>query len=107
MISVITQILPYITPSALPLVVVVLGGLYIYKKIDGDRAKTKEVRDSDSQKLHDDILKLQFKVSELDGKTVKHEQVIEDFREQINLLNTNMVRLSVVIEQLSERLEKQ
>lgn len=107
MIEVISTILPYITPSALPLVVVVLGGLFIYKKIDGDRAKTKEIRDTDSQKIHDDILKLQFKVSEIDGRTVKHEQVIEDLREQINLLNTNVVRLSVVIEQLAERLEKQ
>lgn len=107
MIEVISTILPYITPSALPIVLVVLGGLYIYKKIDGERSKTKEIRDTDSQKIHDDILKLQFKVSEIDGRTVKHEQVIEDLREQINLLNTNVVRLSVVIEQLAERLEKQ
>lgn len=107
MLEIITTILPYITPSALPIVIVVLGCLYIYKKIDGDRAKTKEIRDTDSQKIHDDILKLQFKVTEIDGRTVKHEQVIEDLREQINLLNTNVVRLSVVIEQLAERLEKQ
>lgn len=106
MIEVISTILPYITPSALPIVLVVLGGLYIYKKIDSERNKTKEIRDNDSQKIHDDILKLQFKVSEIDGRTVKHEQVIEDLREQINLLNTNVVRLSVVIEQLAERLEK-
>lgn len=107
MIEVISTILPYITPSALPIVLVVLGGLYIYKKIDGERSKTKEIRDTDSQKIHDDILKLQFKVTEIDGRTVKHEQIIEDLREQINLLNTNVVRLSVVIEQLAERLEKQ
>ena len=106
MIEVISTILPYITPSALPIVLVVLGGLYIYKKIDGERSKTKEIRDTDSQKIHDDILKLQFKVSEIDGRTVKHEEVIDDLREQINLLNTNVVRLSVVIEQLAERLEK-
>ena len=106
MIEVISTILPYITPSALPIVLVVLGGLYIYKKIDSERSKTKEIRDTDSQKIHDDILKLQFKVSEIDGRTVKHEEVIDDLREQINLLNTNVVRLSVVIEQLAERLDK-
>jgi peptidoglycan hydrolase CwlO-like protein len=107
MLEIIKTILPYISPTALPLVVVILGGLFIYKKIGNDRAKTKEIRDTDSQKIHDDILKLQFKVTEIDGRTVKHEQVIEDLREQINLLNTNVVRLSVVIEQLAERLEKQ
>lgn len=106
MLEIIQAILPHIAPSALPLVVVILGGLYIYRKIGGERARTKEIRDTDSQKIHDDILKLQFKVTEIDGRTVKHEQVIDDLREQINLLNTNVVRLSVVIEKLSERLSE-
>ena len=106
MLEIISTILPYITPSALPVILVVLGGIYIYKRIDGERSKTKEIRDTDSQQIHDDILKLKFKVSELDGKTVKHEQVIDDLREQINILNQNVVRLSVVIEQLAKNLEK-
>lgn len=106
MLEIISTILPYITPSALPVILVVLGGLYIYKRIDGERSKTKEIRDMDSQQIHDDLLKLKFKVSELDGKTVKHEQVIDDLREQINILNQNVVRLSVVIEQLAKNLEK-
>lgn len=106
MLEIISTILPYITPSALPVILVVLGGLYIYKRIDGERSKTKEIRDTDSQQIHDDLLKLKFKVSELDGKTVKHEQVIDDLREQINILNQNVVRLSVVIEQLAKNLEK-
>ena len=106
MLEIISTILPYITPSALPVILVVLGGIYIYKRIDGERSKTKEIRDTDSQQIHDDLLKLKFKVSELDGKTVKHEQVIDDLREQINILNQNVVRLSVVIEQLAKNLEK-
>lgn len=106
MLEIITTILPYISPSALPLVVVILGGLFIYKKIGNDRAKTKEMRDMDSQKIHDDILKLQFKMTELDGRTVKHDTLIEDMRQELGALNTNIVRLSVVVEELAKQLEK-
>ena len=106
MLEVINTILPYISPTALPLIVVILGGLFIYKKIGNDRAKTKEQRDTDSQNIHDDILKLQFKVSEIDGRTVKHETLIEDMRQQLSELNTNIVRLSVVVEELAKQLGK-
>lgn len=106
MTDIISTILPYISPSALPLVVVVLGGLFIYKKIGNDRARTKEQRDGDSQKIHDDILKLKFKVSEIDGRTMKHETVIEDMRQQLTELNANIVRLSVIMEELAKKLEK-
>lgn len=106
MLEIINTILPYISPSALPIIVVILGGLFIYKKIGNDRAKTKEQRDIDSQNIHDDILKLKFKVSELDGRTVKHETLIEDMRQQLSELNTNIVRLSVVVEELAKQLNK-
>jgi hypothetical protein len=106
MLEIINTVLPYISPSALPLVVVILGGLFIYKKIGNERAKTKEIRDNDSQKIHDDILKLQFKVTEIDGRTVKHETLIEDMRQQLSELNTNIVRFSVVVEELAKQLEK-
>lgn len=107
--TIITTILPYISTSALPLVIVVIAAIYFYLKfasLTKDRENTKSVRDSDSQKIHDDILKLKFKVSELDGQSVKHETVIEDMRQQLAELNTNIVRLSVVVEQLVKKLEK-
>lgn len=107
--TVITTILPYISSSALPLVIVVIAAIYFYLKFTSltkDRENTKYVRDNDSQVIHDDILKLKFKVSDLDGKAVKHETIIEDMRQQLTELNTNIVRLSVVVEQLSKKLEK-
>lgn len=107
--SIITSILPYISPAALPLVIVVVAAIFFYFKFNNlakDRENTKIQRDNDSQTIHDDILKLKFKVSELDGKTVKHETVIEDMRQQLTELNTNIVRLSVVVEQLAKKLEK-
>lgn len=107
--NVINAIIPYISSSALPLVIVVIAGIYFYFKFNNitkDRENTKNLRDADSQKIHDDILKLKFKVSELDGKAVKHETVIEDMRQQLSELNTNIVRLSVVVEELAKKLDK-
>lgn len=108
--TLITSILPYISPAALPLVIVVVAAIFFYFKFSGltkDRENTKIQRDNDSQTIHDDILKLKFKVSELDGRTVKHESVIEDMRQQLAELNTNIVRLAVVVEELAKKIDKE
>lgn len=108
--SVITTILPYISPAALPLIIVVIAALFFYFKFNSltkDRENTKIQRDNDSQTIHDDILKLKFKVSELDGRTVKHESIIEDMRQQLAELNTNIVRLAVVVEELAKKIDKE
>lgn len=107
--GIITTVISAISPSALPIVICIIGIAYLYFKfgrVQKDREVTKAERDKDSQALHDDILKLKFKVSELDGKTVKHETVIEDMQQQLSELNTNIVRLSVVVEALAKKLDK-
>jgi len=108
--SLITTIIPYISPAALPLVVVIIAAIFFYFKfisLTKDRENTKIQRDNDSQTIHDDILKLKFKVSELDGRTVKHESIIEDMRQQLSELNTNIVRLAVVVEELAKKIDKE
>lgn len=108
--NLITTVLPYISPAALPLIIVVVAAIYIYFKFNSlvkDRENTKIQRDNDSQTIHDDILKLKFKVSELDGRTVKHESIIEDMRQQLAELNTNIVRLAVVVEELAKKIDKE
>ena len=49
--SIIAQIISAISPSALPIVVCVLGLAYIYWKIGRERKHTKEARDM----AHDDL----------------------------------------------------
>lgn len=66
--------------------------------MEKDRQETKTARDNDSQAIHDDILKLKFKVNELDGRTVHHADLLEDLREQVATLNSNISKLSVQIE---------
>ena len=46
MTELITAIVPYISPAALPTVVVVLGLFYIYRKIGNERKVTKSERDT-------------------------------------------------------------
>ena len=94
----ITIIAPYIPAACWPLILVV--GLYFV--INKQRKNTKDVRDKDSLALHDDILSLKFKVTNLEGQSVNHDQLISDLREQISTLNTNLVRLSVILDRMEE-----
>lgn len=107
MLEVINAILPYISPTALPLVVVILGGIFIYKKIDGQRKQTKEQRDSEYIKLHDTIEKLKWEVDSLKQNDIHREQVIEDIRSQLGILNTEVAKLSVSIDKLTQFLTKE
>lgn len=95
------EVFKLISPTALPLVVVLLGGLYLWLKfgrMEKDRQETKIQRDSDSQGIHDDILRLKFKVNELDGRTVHHADILEDLRTQVATLNSNISKLTVQLE---------
>lgn len=104
--TLVTTVLPFISPAALPLVVVIIACFYIYKKIDNDRQKTKVERDADSQDLHDKILKMEFDVTNMKGEVGHHKDVLEDLRNQVNLLNINIVKLTVSLENLVNNLEK-
>ena len=99
--QIVTSLISALSPSALPVVVLCLGGLYLWFKfgqIEKDRKETKVERDEDSQEIHDDILKLKFKVSELEGRTVHHADLLEDLREQVATLNSNISKLTVQLE---------
>lgn len=99
--QIVTSLISSLSPSALPVVVLCLGGLYLYFKfgqMEKDRKETKVERDEDSQEIHDDILKLKFKVTELEGRTVHHADLLEDLREQVATLNSNISKLTVQLE---------
>ena len=99
--QIVTTLISSLSPSSLPVVVLCLGGLYLWFKfgqIEKDRKETKVERDEDSQEIHDDILKLKFKVSELEGRTVHHADLLEDLREQVATLNSNISKLTVQLE---------
>ena len=65
MTELITAIVPYISPAALPTVVVVLGLFYIYRKIGNERKDTKKERDADSEQMKTRIALLENEVNRL------------------------------------------
>lgn len=102
--GIVTQIVGALSPSALPIVVLCLGGLYLwfrFGRIEKDRAETKANRDKDSLEIHDTLLKHSFQIDELKGRTVLHEEILEDLRKQINILSTNIAILSEKIDNLN------
>ena len=104
------EVFKLVSPSALPLVVVLLGGFWIYRRtqnIEQARKITKAERDLDSQKMHDDLLKLQFKVSELDGIVVLHRDKLDSIEKQLTSVNVELVKLNVQVEGLVKALERQ
>lgn len=108
--QIITTLIGALSPSALPVVVLCLGGLYLYFKFKGieqDRNATKVNRDADSQEIHDDILKLKFDVTNLKGIANLHRDKLDSIDKQLGLVNQELVKLNIQIEHLADALEKQ
>lgn len=61
--SIITTIITTISPAALPIVVCVLGCVFIYFKIGRDRKQTKEERDNQKDELDKRLTLVEHDVS--------------------------------------------
>lgn len=106
----ISTLIAAIPSGALPIVVVILGLAYLYfkfSKVEKDREVTKQQRDSDSQAIHDDILKLKFDVTNLQGIVNLHKDKLESIDKQLGLVNQELVKLNIQVEHLATALEKQ
>lgn len=108
--QIITTIIGALSPSALPIVVLCLGGLYLYfkfKSIEQDRNTTKVNRDADSQSIHDDILKLKFDVTNLQGIANLHRDKLDSIDKQLAVVNQELVKLNLSVEHLGAALKEQ
>ena len=65
MTELITAIVPYISPAALPLVVCVCVCAFIYFKIKSERKATKESRDRDTEEMKTEIALLKNEVEQI------------------------------------------
>ena len=65
MIDVLLQIAQMIPSAALPVVIVVLGCFYIYKKIGNEREKTKKSRDAEYEELKTRITIIERELEEI------------------------------------------
>lgn len=108
--SIINNLVSTLSPAALPLVVVIVAGLYFFykfKSIEQDRMNTKQQRDSDSQEVHDKILKLEFKTTELSGIVNLHRDKLDQIERQLCTVNEQLIRLNMSVEHLSASLKEQ
>ena len=103
------EVFKLISPSALPLVVVLLGGFWIYRRtqnIEQARKITKAERDLDSQKMHDDILKLQFEMTSIKGVVDLHRETLSDLQKQMQLVVKELVELNCSIKLILDERRK-
>jgi len=108
--QIVTTIVGALSPSALPVVVLCLGGLYLWFKfgrMEKDRQETKLARDNDSQNLHDDLLKLKFDVANLQGIVNLHKDKLDSIDKQLSIVNQELVKLNIQVEHLTKALERQ
>lgn len=105
--NLLSQIIAAIPSNVLPLVVTVLGLFYIYRKIENQRTETKTERDSDSQNIHDTLLKHDFRLTELSGIVNLHRDKLESIDKQLVIVNQELVKLNVHVDLLVKALEEQ
>lgn len=108
--AIINNLVSTLSPAALPLVVVIVAGLYFFykfKSIEHDRINTKQQRDSDSQEVHDKILKLEFKTAELSGIVNLHRDKLDQIERQLCTVNEQLIRLNMSVEHLTASLKEQ
>lgn len=95
-------LLSQIPSNTIPIVLAIVGPYFMFRKIDSDRHVTKLNRDKDNQELYDSVVKLKFQVTELQGRSQHHDTLLEDLRAQMALLNNNIVKMSVMIDNFYE-----
>jgi hypothetical protein len=71
------------------------------------RKQTSSKRDSDSTNMHDEILKLKFKVTELEGIANLHRDKLDSIDKQLAIVNQELVKLNCQVENLVKALEMQ
>lgn len=102
--STVTTIISSLSPSALPIVVCIIGIAYLWFKfgrVQQDRVETKAERDKDSQDIHDTLVRHSFEIANLKGRTELHDTLLSDINKQINILNTNLAILTEKIDNLT------
>lgn len=76
------------------------------ERIRSQRQETKQLRDADSQVMHDSILKLQFEVTSLKDTQVLHSEHIEDLNRQSATLNTTLAQVLVKLDNIFDQIKE-
>lgn len=100
---------PKFTAAVIILITNVAALIKVYTdllKVKADRKSTAEVRDADSQDLHDKVLKHGFLIQQLKDQQALTATVVDDLRDTCNTLNTNLVKLDTNVSNLTEAIKE-
>lgn len=75
-------------------------------KVKAERSETGARRDKDSLELHDTILKQGFQLQQVRDSLSLYQTVQDDLKTELNLLNTNVAKLTVVVENLGDTVKE-
>lgn len=74
-------------------------------KIKTARLETAKMRNEDSQRLHDQVLRNTFDITALKDNQVHHVQLMEDLRDQVAALNVSMASYNANMTSLTKAVE--
>ena len=94
--QVITQVIAAISPSALPIVVCVLGLGYIYWKINSQRKETKVKRDADYESLDKRVTLLEH-----DCEFMKQQHAL--FGQKLDIILEELTNIKVELAKKEEK----
>lgn len=104
--SILQLIIPTIPGAAWSVIVLVLGGLYIYKKIESNRKVTKDERDKDSQDLHDKLMKHDWEINQIKTDNNHRDVLLDDLRKQVEAVNHNLAIVATKLDNLVEAVKE-
>lgn len=94
---------PELTAALIGLALALTGLVKVWTelvKLKKDRLETATRRDADSQSLHDKVLSHDFLIAQIKDNQALHATVVDDLKDELGTLNTNVVKLNVVVENL-------
>lgn len=100
--TLVNAIVPTVPGAAWSVIILVLGGLYIYRKIEGNRKVTKVERDRDSQDLHDKIMRHDWEISQIKSDNNHRDVLLDDLRKQVEAVNQNLAIVATKLDSLVE-----
>ena len=92
MTELITAIVPYISPAALPIVVCVLGLGFIYWKINSQRKETKVKRDADYESLDKRVTLLEHDVQFMKQQHALFGQKLDRILEELTNIKVELAK---------------
>lgn len=101
--------LQYIPPSAIPIVVIVLGCFYLYlwfrckqnsEQMSKDKEETQKSIDKESQDLRDQCKENALEIRHLKEDLSSRNEIVDTLRSQVNKLNVNLATVSERISSL-------